>query len=97
MRVHPARQYLDLIAQRGQGRAVAFGQLADAPGQRLADAIQFALHAGGQRVQPFVLHHQRLDVGCAQLRIVGRYLGVERFLGVFGLFAGAGLHNLSTS
>ena len=39
MRVHSARQHLDLIAQCGQGRGVALGQLADAPGQRLADAV----------------------------------------------------------
>lgn len=73
MRVHPRSQGFHLGGQLGDGCGVAFGQLFDAPGQGLADAVQFALDAGGECGEPFVVDDQRLDVGHAELAVVGGY------------------------
>ena len=54
-----------------QRRGVAFGELADAAGEGLRDAVQFALHGGGERGQPFVVHHQRLDLVLGELGVLG--------------------------
>jgi hypothetical protein len=62
---------LHFFRQPGQRCGVAFGQLPDAAGQRLADAIQFALDAGVQGAQPLVLHHQGLDLGRGELGELG--------------------------
>ena len=59
---------------------IAVGQLADAAGEGLRDAVQFGLHGGGKRGQPFVLHHQRLDLGLGQLAVLGGDLGLQRLL-----------------
>lgn len=62
---------------------VAFGQLLDAPGERLADAIQFSLHADRQRGQPFVIHHQCLVLSLSKLGVFGGNLSSWRLLRVF--------------
>ena len=53
-----------------QRRGVAFGQLADAAGEGLRDAIQLALHGGGEARQPLVVHHQRLDLVLGELGVL---------------------------
>ena len=62
MLIHPGGQGLHFLGELRQRRGVAFRQLLDAAGQRLRHAIQFGLHVGGQGRQPFVVHHQGLDL-----------------------------------
>ena len=45
-----------------QRHRVTFGQLANAAGESLGDAIQFSLHSSRERSQPLVVHYERLDL-----------------------------------
>ena len=54
VRFHPGVQCFDLFLQRRKRRRVALGQLPDAAGQRLGDAVQVGLNAGGRGGQPFL-------------------------------------------
>ena len=71
--------WLDHLRQRG---FVALGQFLHALGQRLADAVHLAVDGGIERGKPFVVHHQRLDLGLGELGVLGVGLGIERGLGV---------------
>ena len=78
------RHFIDDLRQRG---GVAVGELADAAGEGLGDAVQLALHGGGEAGQPFVVHHQGLDLGLAELWVVVVSEGIElRCLRPDGLF-----------
>ena len=44
-----------------------------------------------ERGEPFVVHHQRLDLGLGELRILGVGLGVERGLGLLEALLEVGL------
>jgi len=59
-----------LINYRRQWRGIAFCQFADASGQRLRDAIQFALHAGRQSSHPLVIHNQRPDLRLCEFGVL---------------------------
>ena len=68
---------------------VAFGELADAAGEGLRDAVELALHGGGKSGQPFVVYHEGLDVGLGERGVLGVELcfevvlrGLEPGLGV---------------
>jgi len=69
MFLHPRGQRFHFVGKLRQGRGVTLGQLPNAPGQRLRNAIQLTLHGGGQMRHPLTIHHQRLDFGYAELRI----------------------------
>ena len=55
------------LAICGSGGFVAFGQFLDALGERLADALHLSVDGSVQRGEPFVVHHQRLDVLLGEL------------------------------
>ena len=74
MSVHAGGERGHFVGELRQRRGVAFGELADAAGEGLRDAVQFALHGGGNRGQPFVVHHERLDFVLGELRVFGRDL-----------------------
>jgi len=78
MFIHSGAQGIDLSGQRCNWRGIAFGQLLDAPGQGLRHAVEFGLHADGERAQPFVLDHQRFHLVGAQCRRdqVGLFLAI---------------------
>ena len=78
----------DHLRQRG---FVAFGQFLHALGELLADAVHLAVDGGIERGEPFVVHHQRLDLGLGELGILGVGLGVERGLGVLEALLEVGL------
>ena len=80
MFVHAGGERGDFVGELWQRRGVAFGELADAAGEGLRDAVEFALHGGGERGQPFVIHHERLDLVLGELGVLGVELGVEVFL-----------------
>ena len=80
MPLHPAGQLRHLIHKPGQRSGIAFGQLADAAGESLRDAVQLTLHGGGNRRQPFVVHHESLDFVLGESGIFGVDLGFEVFL-----------------
>ena len=70
---------------------VAFGQFLHALGEGLADAVHLAVDGGVERGEPFVVHHQRLDLGLGELGVVGVGLGVEGGLGVLEALLEVGL------
>lgn len=80
--VHAGRKRFHLGCDFGQRRGITFGQLADAAGERLRDAVQFDLHGGAYRGQPFVIHDELLDFVLGQLRVFGRDLFRQLFLRV---------------
>ena len=57
-----------------------FGELTDAAGEGLRDAVQLALHGGGECGQPFVVHDEGLDVGLGERGVFGVELGFQFFL-----------------
>ena len=71
MRRHLGGKVGHLAGQHRQRCLVPFGQFLDALGQRLADAIHFAVDVGVNGGEPFVLDDQRLDVGLAELGVLG--------------------------
>ena len=77
-----------MLRQRG---LVAFGQFLHALGERLADAVHLAVDGGVEGGEPFVVHHQRLDLGLGELGILGVGLGVECGLGVLQALLEVGL------
>ena len=62
MFVHAGGERRHFAGELRQRAGVAFGQLADAPGERLRHAVQFALHRSGEGGQPFVVHDESLDL-----------------------------------
>lgn len=94
MSVHTGGERGHFVGELRQRGGVAFGQLADAPGERLRDAVKFALHGRDQRAQPFVLHHESLDFILGELRVAGGDLFGEGVLrcGQFGGGGGFLLH-----
>jgi len=50
---------------------VAFGQFLHALGERLADALHLTVDGGIQRGEPFIVHHQRLDVILGEPGVLG--------------------------
>ena len=52
MFIHAGSERGHFISELRQRSGVAFGELADAAGERLRDAVQLALHGGGNRCQP---------------------------------------------
>ena len=91
MAVHFLFQFGHALGHLRQWRFVAFGQFLHALGQGLADAIHLALNGGFQRGQPFVVHHQRLDLGFAQFGVMGVGFGVQVGFGVLELLLELGL------
>ena len=73
-RAASARHFVGELRQRG---GVAFGELADAAGEGLRDAVQLALHGGGDGGQPFVVHHEGLDFVLGERGVFGVELGFE--------------------
>jgi hypothetical protein len=80
MSVHLGGQGGHFISELWQWRGIAFGQLPYAPGKRLRDTIEFAMHGGGERGQPFVVDDECLDFVLGQLRVFGIELGVQLLL-----------------
>lgn len=62
-----------------------------AAGEGLRDAVEFALHGGGEGGQPFVVHHERLDAVLGKLGIFGVQFGVQVFLRGFEFGSGVRL------
>ena len=62
------------LRQRG---GVTFGELADTAGEGLRDAVKLALHGGGEGSQPFVIHHEGLDLGLGECGVFRVELGFE--------------------
>ena len=60
--------FIDELRQRS---GVAFGELTNAAGEGLRNAIQFALHGGGKCGKPFVIHHEGLDLSFGDTRSSG--------------------------
>ena len=90
MFVHTGGERGDFAGKFRQRRGVAFGQLPDASGEGLRDAIQFGLHGSSECGQPFVVHHQRLDFVSSKLAVFLGDLGLQRLRGVFDLLVGVG-------
>ena len=90
MTAHFGLQFGHLACKLRQRGGIAFGQLADASGEGLRDAVQFPLHSGGEGGQPLVVHHKRLDLGLGELAIFRGDLFREGFLRGLELRAGAG-------
>lgn len=61
MSIHADGQRGHFICEQRQRCGVAFSQLSYAPGERLRDAVQFALHGSDNGGQPFVVHHEKFD------------------------------------
>lgn len=74
-------QFRDAVSHLWQRAFVAFGQLANAAGQGLADAVHFAVNGGVEGGEPFFFDEQGLDLGLAQRRVVGAGFEVEFGLG----------------
>ena len=91
MSVHAGGERRHFVGELRQRGGVAFGELADAAGEGLRDAVELALHGGGNRGQPFVVHHERLDFVLGELGVFGVELGVEVFLRGFEPGLGVGL------
>ena len=89
MFVHAGGERRHFVGELRQRGGVAFGELADAPGEGLRHAVQLALQGGGEGGQPFVVHHEGLDVGLGERRVFGVEPGFEVFLS--GLEAGLGI------
>ena len=85
MLIDASRQVGHTGGELRQRCGVALGQLPNAAGERLRDAVQFALHAGGQGGQPLVIHHQRLDLLDAELWVLVVSQLVERRVGLLDL------------
>ena len=62
MFIYPGGESLHFAGELQQRGGVAFGELVDAAGEGLRYAVEFALHGGGQRGQPLVIHHEQLDL-----------------------------------
>ena len=82
MSVNSGGQGSQFISELWQWRGIAFGQLPYTLGKRMRDTIEFALHGGGERGQPFVVDNERLDFVLGQLRVFARDLFRERVLRV---------------
>ena len=78
------RYFVDELRERA---GIAVGELADAAGEGLRDAVEFALHGGGEGGEPFVVHDEGLDIVLAELAVFGGDLGDEG--GLRGLELGA--------
>ena len=91
MSVHAGGERRHFVGELRQRGGVAFGELADAAGEGLRDAVQFALHGGGDRGQPFVIHHEGLDFVLGERGVFGVELGFEVFLRGFEPGLGVGL------
>ena len=85
MPAHLLLQLLYLLRCQRQRRFVPFRQLLHPLGERLTDPVHLAMNGGADRCQPFIIHHQRLDLGLAQFGIfpVG-----QRIQGRLGFFQG---------
>ena len=79
---------LDHLRHRG---FVAFGQFLHPLGEGLADAVHLAVDGGIERGEPFVVHHQRLDLRLGELGVFGVGLGIEVGLGFLQLLLEVGL------
>jgi hypothetical protein len=83
--VHFGRQRGHFIGELWQRGGVAFGELADAAGEGLGDAVQLALHGGGEGSEPFIIHDEGLDLGLGEFGILVVGEPVEFFLCLFDL------------
>ena len=79
----------DFVGELRQRGGVAFGQLADAASERLRDAVQLALHIGGEGGQPFVVHDERLNLLHGELRVFRGHVSIESLLRILHLLAGS--------
>jgi hypothetical protein len=75
--VHFGGQFGHFIGELRQRGGVAFGELADAAGEGLRDAVQLALHGGGEGGQPFVVHHEGLMSVLGERGVFGVELGFQ--------------------
>lgn len=91
MGLHAAGEDLDLPRELRKWHRVALGELADAAGEGLRDAIQLALERCSERSQPLVVDDERLDLLLGQLRVLGVELVVEVLLGLLELGLGVSL------
>ena len=91
MFVHAGGECRHFVGELRQRSGVAFGELADAPGEGLRDAVQLALHGGGEGGQPFVVHDEGLDVGLGERGVFGVELGFEIVLRGLETDLGVGL------
>ncbi len=48
MAIHLGGEGGDFVSEQRQGRGVAFSELADAAGEGLGNAVEFALYGGGE-------------------------------------------------
>src|SRR5207253_3184311 len=67
--VHVSGERGYFIGKSRQRRRVTFGQLLDAPSERLRHAVKFALNGAGQRAQPFVVYEKGFDFILGELRV----------------------------
>ena len=73
---------LDFIDDLRQWGGVAVGEEADAAGEGLGDAVQLALHGGGNGGEPFIIDDEGLDLGLGELRVFLVGQQIERGLGI---------------
>ena len=78
--IHAASERGHFVGELRQRGGVAFGELADAASEGLRDAVEFALHGGGEGGQPFVVHDERLDFVLGELGVFGIELRIQLFL-----------------
>jgi hypothetical protein len=69
--------FIDNLRQRHR---VAFGKLADTASKGMRDAVQLAVHRGGEGGEPFVVNNKRLDFVFGEFRIFGIELSFQNFL-----------------
>ena len=80
MFIHAAGGRCDFVSELRQRGDVAFGELADAAGEGLRNAVEFALHGGGKGGEPFVVHDERLDLVLGERGVFGVEPGFQFFL-----------------
>ena len=67
----------DTLRECRQCHVVSLGQFFHTLRQCLTDPVHLAMNGDVDRRQPFVIHHQRLDLRLCQLRKMGVSLGIE--------------------
>src|SRR4051794_6544180 len=86
MAIHPDLQFGYATGHLWHWGFVALCQLLYALGELLADSVHLAVDDGIERGEPFVVHHQRLDISLSEPRVVSINLGVEAGLGLLEAF-----------
>jgi hypothetical protein len=89
--VHPGGECRHFVGELWQRGGVAFGQLADAAGEGLRDAVQLALHGGGEVASHLSSTTRVLISSSVSVGILGVELGVQVLLRGLELGLGVGL------